>query len=175
VAPVVPDLFNPELLINGQWCKNPICDLANFRKKAQSCVPESFTVIHGDCTFSNTLIDHHNQVWFIDPRGRFGSSEMFGDPQYDWAKLYYSVVGNYDSINQKQFCVNFNGSTVDLVIRSNGYEQYSDYIRERSGMTNETMTFLQCNLWLSLTGYVREDIDAVLYAFYNGVYLWNQL
>jgi len=32
------------------------------------------------------------RVVFIDPRGYFGTTDLFGDVAYDWAKLLYSVM-----------------------------------------------------------------------------------
>ena len=37
----------------------------------------------------------------IDPRGYFGKTKFYGDVDYDWAKLYYSLCGEYEiSINK---------------------------------------------------------------------------
>ena len=50
----------------------------------------------------------------------------------------------------------------------------SDYIIERSGMSKREMGLLHASIWLSLTGYVKEDIDAILYSFYRGCQLWTE-
>ena len=34
----------------------------------------------------------------IDPRGEYGEFSIHGDIRYDLAKLYHSVIGNYDFI-----------------------------------------------------------------------------
>jgi hypothetical protein len=44
-----------------------------------------------------------------------------------------------------------------------------------SGMSHNEMYLHQTLIWFSLTGYVKEDIDSVLYSFYNAVFLWNKL
>ena len=80
----------------------------------------SYTLIHGDATFSNTLISKEfSNLYLIDPRGGFGSTKFFGDPRYDYAKLYYSIIGNFDSLNNGNFCpltrVN-NVSIVDIPV-----------------------------------------------------------
>ena len=63
---------------------------------------------------------------FIDPRGYFGYTALHGDPNYDWAKLYYSVVGNYDQFNLKNFRLSLNPESVDLTVDSNGWESLEE-------------------------------------------------
>ena len=168
----IPFAKDPELSVNNKWCKNPLYDPAEFYSILT--VPKNFCIIHGDPTFSNTLIDQNLAVWFIDPRGRFGNTAIYGDPRYDWAKLYYSAVGNYDNINSKKFAVNHPHLYPRLEINSNGYESFADQILDESGISRSTMCFLQSTIWFSLVDYVKEDADAMMYAFYMGVYLWNQ-
>lgn len=168
VRSLIPHAEHKEILINGRWCVNP---LHNWN---QSCViPKQFTLIHGDPTFSNTRIDNQLNVWFIDPRGRFGSTALYGDPAYDWAKFYYSAVGNYDSVNKKKFQVKLYNDSVELQIQSSGYEQFGNQIVAESGLSAQHMQYLHAGIWLSLCGYVTEDLDAIMFAFYQGVYLWN--
>ena len=87
-------------------------------------------------------------------------------------------MGNYDSMNSKKFKVNIVGSgggvpEVKLEIKTNGYEEYGDMILERSGMSKREMDLIHANLWLSLTGYVKEDVEAALFSFYMGTYIWS--
>ena len=37
---------------------------------------------------------------------------LYGDELYDWAKLYYSIVGNYDRFNLKDFRLDIGGSSI---------------------------------------------------------------
>ena len=104
----------------------------------------------------------------------FGDPNVYGDRRYDWAKVYYSAVGNYDSMNSKKFKVTI-GDTPDVQLESasNGYEEYGDRILERSGMSKREMDLIHANLWLSLTGYVKEDVEAALFSFFMGTYIWS--
>jgi capsule biosynthesis phosphatase len=53
-------------------------------------------VIHGDPVFTNIFID--DSIKFIDMRGSLGNNlSIFGDENYDWGKLYQSIIG-YDFI-----------------------------------------------------------------------------
>lgn len=55
-------------------------------------------IIHGDFWFSNMIQTFTHQRKYIDPRGKLNQTEcLFGDPYYDYAKLYQSILG-YDCI-----------------------------------------------------------------------------
>jgi hypothetical protein len=50
--------------------------------------------IHGDLQLNNILINTStNEIKFIDPRGYFGNSKIFGMKEYDLAKLYFGLGG----------------------------------------------------------------------------------
>jgi len=175
ISRIVPMVHRPYININGKDCINPYNNLSYFEDIVSSISDvKTYNIIHGDCTFSNTLVDDRGNVWLIDPRGTFGSTKIYGDKRYDWAKFYYSASGNYDSINSKQFKVSVISDYVNLEIKSNGYEVMSDYIISRSGMSKKEMLLINATIWLSLTGYVKEDIDAAMYAFYKGCELWTE-
>ena len=175
VAPILRYLNEPVITINGVSCQNPMYNLSVFEDSMSGIVNSNpYNVIHGDPSFSNSLVDKDNQIWLIDPRGSFGSTKIYGDRRYDWAKFYYSAVGNYDSMNSKKFKVTIKDTPdVELEIASNGYEEYGDIILQRSGMSKREMDLIHANLWLSLTGYVKEDVEAALFSFFMGTYIWS--
>ena len=56
------------------------------------------SVIHGDTVLTNIMINQFGKIKFIDMRGKIGSTiTILGDKFYDWAKLYQSLIG-YDEI-----------------------------------------------------------------------------
>jgi hypothetical protein len=59
--------------------------------------------IHGDFCFGNILIGNQGALRFIDPRGSFGKPGHTGDIRYDVAKLYHSIDGMYDYLNNDEF------------------------------------------------------------------------
>ena len=76
-------------------------------------------IIHGDMCFSNILYDLRSRICkFIDPRGSFGQSGIFGDQKYDLAKLYHSVVGLYDFLVNDLFSVSLDALSVSLEVRT---------------------------------------------------------
>ena len=61
-------------------------------------------VIHGDFCLSNILLDREsNLIKLIDPRGQFGSFDIYGDEFYDIAKILHSFEGSYDHIITDHF------------------------------------------------------------------------
>lgn len=70
-------------------------ELINFFEKYDSGI---FGMIHGDPVFSNIIIDKNSSVKLIDMRGKIDNkNSIFGDINYDFAKIYQSLIG-YDEI-----------------------------------------------------------------------------
>jgi aminoglycoside phosphotransferase (APT) family kinase protein len=56
------------------------------------------TVIHGDPVLTNILINQFGKIKLIDMRGKLDDKlTISGDSLYDWAKIYQSLIG-YDEI-----------------------------------------------------------------------------
>ena len=144
---------------------------------ADKYMPRSFQFIHGDCTFSNLLLRADGTPVLIDPRGYFGYTNLYGDAAYDWAKLYYSVVGNYDQFNLKRFSLDIREQEVLLNIRSGHWEDMEEtYFELLSGeVCKEQIRLFHALIWLSLTTYAWEDYDSICGAFYNGLYYLEDL
>lgn len=65
---------------------------------------QTFSIIHGDFCMSNVLYDNTKHVMrLIDPRGKFGRFDIYGDPKYDYAKMMHSFSGKYDCIISDMF------------------------------------------------------------------------
>ncbi len=130
-----------------------------------------FKFIHGDCTFSNIMLDEEGNPVFIDPRGYFGHTKLYGDEDYDWAKRYNSLKGNYDQFNLKHFRLSIGESEAAVVIESNGFEEIADDIFGLLPQLNERkIKLLHAIIWLSLTTYAWQDYDSICGAFYMGCY-----
>lgn len=86
--------FDKEFLLHSLF------DLATDHSRA--------TIVHGDLCFSNILYDPKSDcVKLIDPRGylldKAHDVSIFGDSNYDFAKLLHSVEGLYDFIVQGSY------------------------------------------------------------------------
>src|SRR6185312_1035687 len=51
---------------------------------------------------------------FIDPRGSFGESGIYGDGRYDMAKLLHSLDGGYDFFVHDMFRLERDGNKISL-------------------------------------------------------------
>ena len=176
VRNLVPFANDEYITINGRSCRNIFCCQDVIERIVMEFMPSEFVFIHGDCTFSNTMLRSNSQPVLIDPRGYFGKTEIFGDAAYDWVKLYYSLISNYDQFNLKRFDLAINDDDVDLVIASNKWEGLEGYFFEllEGEVSVKQMKILLALVWLSLTTYAWEDYDSIAGAFYNGLLYLNE-
>ena len=174
IQDLIPFARDREIVINGKKCRNVYYYKRELEQKLDALKVncKSFDFIHGDCTFSNLMVREDNSPVLIDPRGYFGYSELYGDPRYDWAKLYYSIVGNYDQFNLKRFRLEIGDSQengVSLKLESNHWESLEKDFFELTGCDEYEIKLLHAVIWLSLTTYAWQDYDSICGAFYNGL------
>lgn len=171
VYDLVPFAKDPIVKINGKDCPNVFYHRAELEALVRKYEPTVFCLLHGDCTFSNMLLKDGEIPVMIDPRGYFGFTEFYGDPAYDWVKLYYSIVGNYDQFNLKRFHLVIRENDVLLEVDSNHWEDMEETFFELLGakVNREQIKVLHAIVWLSLTTYAWEDYDSICGAFYNGL------
>jgi len=172
VRRLVPFANDETIVVNGKVCRNIFYHKEEVERLVMQYAPQKFCLIHGDCTFSNTMLRKDTEPVLIDPRGYFGKTELVGDVAYDWVKLYYSLVSNYDQFNLKRFGLEIGENEVVLNIESNKWEDLEDYFFELldGEVTRKQMKLLLAITWLSLTTYAWEDYDSICGAFYNGIY-----
>lgn len=171
VEHLVPFAEQEFIKINGQYYKNIFFNKDELISLVQKHMPTEFRLIHGDCTFSNLMFDTFDmRAVLIDPRGYFGKTKLYGDADYDWAKLYYSINGNYDLFNRKKFTLDIREKDVELAIKPNNWGDMSDYFFDLlPNVKKEKIKMLHGIIWLSLTTYAWEDYDSICAAFYNGL------
>ena len=172
VRNLVPFANDEKITINGRVCRNIFYHKDECERLIMQYLPKEFRLIHGDCTFSNMMLRHDTEPVLIDPRGYFGHIQFYGDVAYDWVKLYYSLLSNYDRFNLKRFSLEIGDKGVSLEIESNGWENLEEYFFELldGEITKRQMKLLLAITWLSLTTYAWEDYDSICGAFYNGLY-----
>jgi aminoglycoside phosphotransferase (APT) family kinase protein len=173
VRALIPMIDRASVTVNGLKCRNPFSErhaglLAQLYARLAG---GRFCPIHGDPTFSNTLVDRNLRTWFIDPRGYFAKPGVYGDPLYDFAKLYYSAAGGYDVFNRRQFKLHVDEDTVEILMESPPFADAVEAIfgGDFGGRLAE-IRILHGLIWLSLSGYVRDDVDSVIAAFFFGLY-----
>jgi hypothetical protein len=173
VSKLIPNFKKDSITINGLKCKNVFTEknLDIFDKINSQLIPKKFAPIHGDPTFSNTLIDKHLRTWLFDPRGYFKKPGIWGDPTYDYAKLYYSAVGGYDKFNRRKFKLHVDEETAEILMEQPlfydaGIETFKDFF----GKDLPQIEILHGLIWLALSGYAKDDIDSAIGSFYLGLY-----
>lgn len=189
VEKLVPFAREKYIVINGRKCRNVFYYCDELERRLEQIKAEKFPLIHGDCTFSNLMLRKDGQPVLIDPRGYFGFTELYGDERYDWAKLYYSIVGNYDKFNLKKFSLDIGGHSikdnellknipegeVKLSIESNGWEEMEKDFFDYTKANEFEIKLLHAVIWLSLTTYAWQDYDSICGAFYNGLYYLEEV
>ena len=167
---------NKKYVINGRQIEAIIPnDPEIIRELFRILSPVSyFCPIHGDPTFSNTLVTNNNEIKFIDPRGYFGNSKIFGDPRYDLAKLYYSAVGNYDQFNEQNFQFKFSSEEITIKIASSGFENAWKTL-ENNSIDTRDIEILHSLVWLSLSGYFVNDVDSMMASYFHGLELISEV
>lgn len=178
VSGLIPGFERDSVTVNGVKCPNIFHDKHKhlwdtIEKNFQA---EYFTPIHGDPTFSNTLIDQNLKCWFIDPRGYFAhDNDIYGDPDYDFAKVYYSAVGGYDTFNRRKFKLYADGETAEIIMAEPNTANVAETVFEEFFPENLTkIKILHGLIWLALSGYAKDDIDSVIGSFYLGLYYLKQ-
>ena len=173
VKDLIPYSNNKVIKVNGLDCINVFNSEGILKELVDKYLLDTkFCFIHGDCNFSNIIIDSKLNPFFIDPRGYFGHTKLFGDIYYDYAKIYYSLVGNYDQFNRKNFDLIFlDDGSVRLDIESNGYEELESYFFSLIPNCNiKKIKLIHAIIWLSLTTYAWDDYDSICGSYYNGIY-----
>lgn len=173
IAPLVPFSDKEFIKINARYYKNPLFEREKIARLARTHFAREFALIHGDCTFSNMLFDSFNEkVVLIDPRGYFGKTQFFGDTDYDWAKLYYSICGDYDQFNRKKFTLLIKENEAEMMIKTSGWgDMEKCFFDMLPRVSKDKIKLLHALIWLSLTSYAWEDYDSICAAFYRGTML----
>lgn len=171
IEALVPFANQEFIKINGQYYKNVFFNKEELKEAVEKVYPEHFALIHGDCTFSNLMFDTFSmKPILIDPRGYFGKTKLYGDEDYDWAKLYYSLKGEYDQFNRKKFTLDIREKDVEFAIKPNNWSDMEEFFFDLlPNVSKNKIKLLHAIIWLSLTTYAWEDYDSICGAFYNGV------
>jgi hypothetical protein len=145
-------------------CKNIIINYY----EALDCY--EYEIIFGDCNFSNILINPINidDIIFIDPRGYFGDSKIYGLKEYDFGKILYGISG-YDKFNMDNYFINninLESKSINFKIESIEYDRY--IINKYFNKVHKA--FMVIN-WLSLAEYNKNNIWKCLVSYYYGLYL----
>ncbi len=124
-------------------------------------------LIHGDCQFHNIMYHpSSSEIVFIDPRGYFGSSSLFGLKEYDDAKLLFALSG-YDDFDSLEVCdININNEDDSIQLNTHLYLQ--DVIMEYPLFTRALMA----SIWLgNAHSFVKTNPQKAVYSYFMALYI----
>lgn len=157
--------FEKPIIVNGIKYKklNDICDMLKKIVVDNLLNVASLNIIHGDMCFANILIDDKlNFIKLIDPRGTFGSFDLYGDSRYEIAKLMHSVDGKYDYIIKDLFYIKVNNNEIVLRFESNEIDIYKiliDSLDEETRKKRKEIEIIESLLFLSMIPLHNENIN----------------
>lgn len=144
---------------------------------------ERFHIIHGDLCFSNIMIDNNlNFIKVVDPRGRFGAFDIYGDSRYELAKILHSLDGKYDYIIKDMFSVTYNieNAEINYTIhdRNRGYDlckMFLDEFDKEIGSELSNIYFIEALLFMSMIPLHAESIDHQMVMLGTGLEILNRV
>lgn len=144
---------------------------------------EQFHIIHGDLCFANMMVDNNfSFIKVIDPRGKFGSFDIYGDTRYELAKLFHSVDGKYDFIIKDLLTIDYNldSASVNYSIldRKRDFDLYSvfvDVFMSEIGEDLKKIELIEALLFLSMIPLHGESINHQMAMLGTGLDILNRV
>ena len=101
---------------------------------------------------------------FIDPRGRFKTQTIYGDPRYDIAKLRHSIVGLYDFIVAGLYKLSSIGNDsydfyVSTPLVTEKLEPFFDELAVEYGYDRYDIKLIEALLFLTMIPLHSDDIN----------------
>jgi len=159
------ELFNSIKSVNNIKFKNInfYCDIIKSKISSHLKERSYYNLIHGDTHLGNILLDENENILFIDPRGYFGESELFGIKEYDYAKLLFGLSGYsiFDNMEITSLNIVNNNIHIDFI------KEY-EYIFKKN-MFDEISILFCLSIWLannSCFSNINKKITSLMIAFY---------
>lgn len=182
------DVFCKEkkIFLNDVWLYNginiSIAEVLDFLKIWTPKKASKKTIIHGDLCFSNIFYDlTSDKITVIDPRGlNFDNNvTIYGDTNYDIAKLAHSILGNYDFIlaDYHNTIIDWDKKIINSIIfsekkYSNVKVYFTSQIRKKFKLNNLNLLAMQINLFLSMLPLHKDDENRQNALFANAFRLY---
>lgn len=97
--------FNSIQTVNNIKIQNINCYVLKIKNTLLNLLDKRdyYNLIHGDVHLGNILcnIETPDKLYYIDPRGYFGNTKLYGLKEYDYAKLLFGLSGYsvFDNMN----------------------------------------------------------------------------
>lgn len=144
---------------------------------------DSFNIIHGDLCFANIMVDSNfSFIKVIDPRGKFGTYDIYGDFRYELAKLFHSVDGKYDFIIKDLFDLDYNSEATCINYRiqdrKRDFSMYKVFLETFSAEVGEDLKkieLIEALLFLSMIPLHGESIRHQMVMLGTGLEILNRV
>ena len=142
---------------------------------------KEFSIIHGDMCFANMMIDNNfTFIKLIDPRGKFGLFDIYGDFRYELAKLFHSVDGKYDYIIKDLFELNYKDNVIQYTIQENYrafdlFEILKNTFKDEIGTDLAKIELIEALLFLSMIPLHKESYEHQLVMLGTGLDILNRV
>lgn len=163
------EFFKNPMHINDTKYKSldEICGLLHVEIPKMLYDVEAFNIIHGDLCFANIMIDsNYSIIKVIDPRGKFGPYDIYGDFRYELAKIFHSVDGKYDFIIKDLFSINANPEEAVIEFRVSDRnrdfdlsELFFEVFKKEIGNDRKKIELIEALLFLSMIPLHGESLD----------------
>ena len=136
---------------------NRVVNYFNRKQKHELCV------IHGDCQFNNILINKQSHdIIFIDPKASFGKTQLFGVPEYDFAKLKFAISG-YDKFDNSEIeTLDVTGDNLNITLSP---------LLENELNRVDVLTSMAILIWLGNAHCFINQPNKAVYSYFYGLYL----
>lgn len=142
-----------------------------------------FCIIHGDLCFANIMVDGNcSFIKVIDPRGKFGKFDIYGDFRYELAKLFHSMDGKYDFIIKDLFNVEYNLKSAEInyniLDRKRDFDLYNVFIeifQQEIGDDFKKIELIEALLFLSMIPLHGESLNHQLVMLGTGLEILNRV
>ena len=144
---------------------------------------DSFSIIHGDLCFANIMVDGNlSFIKVIDPRGKFGQYDIYGDPRYELAKLFHSVDGKYDFIIKDLFDITYKleEAKINYQIRDRErnfdlYQAFLEAFHDEIGNDLKKIKLIEALLFLSMIPLHNESLAHQMVMLGTGLDILNKV
>jgi hypothetical protein len=172
------------LTINGKRCLNFVYVWDDIKKiiEKELLDLDKLQIIHGDMCFSNILCGINTKtdtclLKFVDPRGSFGRVGIFGDPQYDYAKLYHSFNGCYEYIIFDKFKLSMNGdlSKFDYTFINENYKKIEDVFKQNKLFVSRNIKLICGLIFIGMCSRHYDSLQRQIVMYCTGITMLNDI
>lgn len=175
--------FLQPIFVNGCTYKslNCITEILNDVIPEMLYDVKEFNIIHGDLCFANMMIDNNfSFIKVIDPRGKFGSFDIYGDSRYELAKIFHSVDGKYDYIIKDLFNLNYQDGKIIFSIEDKDrdfdiYQVFTEVFKDEIGEDLKKIELIESLLFLSMIPLHGESFEHQLVMLGTGLEILNRV